>query len=101
MILFLKVKIYPIMATILKQTLEGYCKQEEFCTYETMKFFKGLAKQIADSEISDDLKKEFKEIYQDVCDVDDWQEITDESYVAIDAMMGEFISVVHRIVKEL
>lgn len=89
------------MATNLKQTLEGYSKQEEFCVYETMKFFKGLAKQIADSGISDDLKKEFKEIYQDVCDVDDWQELTDESYEAIDAMMCEFISVVRRIVKEL
>ena len=89
------------MATSLKKTLKGYSKQEEFCVYETMKFFKGLAKQIAESEISDDLKKEFREIYQDVCDVNDWQELTDESYEAIDAMMCEFISVIRRIVKEL
>lgn len=89
------------MAINLKQTLEVYCKQEELCVYETMKFFKGLANQIANSGISDNLKKEFKEIYQDVCDVDDWQELTDESYEAIDAMMCEFIFVVRRIVKEL
>jgi len=89
------------MAISLKQTLEVYCNQKEFCVYETMEFFKGLPKQIADSGISDDLKKEFKEIYQDVCDVDDWQELTDESYEAIDAMMGEFISVVRRIMEEL
>ncbi len=97
----MKVIFIQNMANILKQTLEVYCNQKEFCVYETMKFFKGLAKQIADSGISDNLKKEFKEIYQDVCDVDDWQEFTDESYEAIDAMMGEFISVVRRIVKEL
>ena len=89
------------MAINLKQTLEGYCQQEEFCVYETMKFFKGLAKQIADSGISDDFKNEFKEIYQDVCDVDDWQELTDESYEAIDVMMAEFISVVRKVMKEL
>lgn len=89
------------MAISLKQTLEVYCNQKEFCVYETMEFFKGLAKQIADSGISEDLKKEFKEIYQNVCDVDDWHELTDESYDAIDAMMGEFISVVRRIVKQL
>lgn len=86
------------MAISLKQTLEVYCNQKEFCVYETMKFFKGLVKQISDSEISNDLKKEFKEIYQDICDVDDWQELTDESY---DVMMCEFISVVRKIVKEL
>lgn len=90
------------MAINLKQTLEAYSKKETFSVTETLELFDdSLVAQIADSKISEDLKKEFKNAYQEVGDTEYWEDWDSDCDYALQCIMNEFDGVIKKMVVEL
>jgi len=90
------------MAINLKQTLEAYSKKETFSVTETLELFDdSLVAQIADSKISDVLKKEFKNAYLEVGDTEYWEDWDSDCDYALQRIMGEFDGVIKKMVEEL
>lgn len=90
------------MAINLKQTLETYSKKETFSVTETLELFDdNLVAQIADSKISDDLKKEFKNAYQEVGDTEYWEDWDSDCDYALQRVMGDFDDVIKKMIEEL
>lgn len=90
------------MAINLKQTLEAYSKKETFSVTETLELFDdSLVAQIADSKISDVLKKEFKNAYREVSDTEYWEDWDGDCDYALQRIMGEFDEVIKKMVEEL
>ena len=91
-----------MMAINLKQTLEAYSKKETFSVTETLELFDdSLVAQIANSKISDDLKKEFKNVYQEVGDTEYWEDWDSDCDYALRCIMNEFDGVIKKMVVEL
>jgi len=90
------------MAINLKQTLEAYSKKETFSVTETLELFDdSLVAQIADSKISDVLKKEFKNAYLEVGDTEYWEDWDSDCDYALRCIMNEFDGVIKKMVEEL
>ena len=90
------------MAINLKQTLDTYSKKETFSVTETLELFDdSLVAQIADSEISHDLKKEFKKAYQEVGDTEYWEDWDSDCDYALQCVMNDFNGVIAKMVEEL
>lgn len=90
------------MASNLKETLESYIKKESFSVIETIQFFDdSLVSQIKNSSIADDLKKDFDDVYQEVCDTEYWEDWNDDCDQALQVIMAAFEFVIERILKEL
>lgn len=85
------------MAINLKQTLEAYLNRELFSVSETKEIFdNNLITIIKNSNISDDLKIDFEDVYQEVCE--EWD---DEDEETMQIVMFAFDFVIERILKEL
>jgi hypothetical protein len=90
------------MAPNLKETLESYIKKESFSVIETIQFFDdSLVSQIKNANISDDLKKDFDDVYQEVCDTEYWEDWNDDCEQTLQVIMSAFEFVIERILKEL
>jgi len=90
------------MAPNLKETLEAYIKKESFSVIETIQFFDdSLVSQIKNSSIADDLKKDFDDVYQEVCDTEYWEDWNDDCDQALQVIMAAFEFVIERILKVL
>jgi len=101
-LLFNEIITIQTMAINLKQTLEAYSKKETFSVTETLELFDdSLVAQIADSKISNDLLKEFKNAYQEVVDTEYWEDWDSDCDYALQCIMSEFDGVIKKIVKEL
>lgn len=90
------------MASSLKETLEDYINKESFSVIETIQLFdKSLIAKIKNSNISDDLKKDFDDVYQEVCDTEYWEDWDDDCNQTLQVIMAAFEFVIERILKEL
>lgn len=89
------------MTSNLKEILEAYVKKDSFSVSETMELFNnGITEQIKNSHISDDLKTDFGDVYQDLCDSDYWEDLDDDCEQC-QVIMIAFDFVLNRIIKEL
>jgi len=90
------------MAINLKQTLEAYLNRELFSVSETKEIFdNNLITLIKNTNISDDLKIDFEDVYQEVCDLKPCEEWDDEDEETMQIVMFAFDFVIERILKEL
>jgi len=90
------------MAINLKQTLEAYLNRGLFSVSETKEIFdNNLITLIKNTNISDDLKIDFEDVYQELCDLKPCEEWDDEDEETMQVIMFAFDFVIERILKEL
>jgi len=80
------------MTIILKESLVDYLNQNEFVVIDIISNFNKLYPEIENSNISDDLKKDFKDVFNELCDTENWNEYDDFNMQVIIAALDYIIT---------
>lgn len=80
------------MTIILKESLVDYLNQNEFIVIDIISNFNKLYPEIENSNISDDLKKDFKDVFNELCDTENWNEYDDFNMQVIIAALDYIIT---------
>jgi len=86
------------MTINLKESLVDYLNQNEFIVIDIISNFNKLYPEIENSNISDDLKKDFKDVFNELCDTENWNEYDDFNMQVIIAALDYIIT---KIIDEL
>ena len=95
---FLNYYYHLIMTINLKENLVDYLNQNEFIVIDIISNFNKLCPEIENSNISDDLKKDFKDVFNELCDTENWNEYDDFNMQVIIAALDYIIT---KIIDEL
>jgi len=86
------------MTINLKESLVDYLNQNEFIVIDIISNFNKLYPEIENSNISDDLKKDFKDVFNELCDTENWNKYDDFNMQVIIAALDYIIT---KIIDEL
>lgn len=95
---FLNYYYHLIMTINLKESLVDYLNQNEFIVIDIISNFNKLYPEIENSNISDDLKKDFKDVFNELCDTENWNEYDNFNMQVIIAALDYIIT---KIIDEL